>query len=243
MAFLKVENRAISSLASDVTDIATSWTLATGEGALFPTTGDFHVTCESEIAKCTARSTDVLTVVRAQEGTTAAAHITGKAVKLNITAGVIENVQTELTTHAGLTTGVHSFDKSCQVFRDVAQAIAHNTWTVPAFNSEAWDTDTMHDTVTNNSRLTCKTAGKYIITLKVTFAANNTGIRIALIRKNGSEGVAEHRLNAIQTYESAMSLGGIASLAVNDYVDTQVFQDSGGSLDISGLIFSMARIP
>ena len=107
MAFLKVENRAISSLASDVTDIATSWTLATGEGALFPTTGDFHVTCESEIAKCTARSTDVLTVVRAQEGTTAAAHITGKAVKLNITAGVIENVQTELTTHAGLTTGVH----------------------------------------------------------------------------------------------------------------------------------------
>ena len=102
MSFLKVKNRAFSTLASGVDDITTSWTLATGEGAKFPTTGDFHITCEDEIVKCTSRSTDVLTVVRAQEGTAAAAHTAGKAVELRVTAGVIDQIETELTTHKGL---------------------------------------------------------------------------------------------------------------------------------------------
>ena len=91
--FLEVKNRAISSLASDVTDVATTWTLATGEGAKFPTSGDFHVTCEDEIVKVTARTTDTLTVTRAQEGTTGAAHSAGKPVELRITAGIITEIQ------------------------------------------------------------------------------------------------------------------------------------------------------
>lgn len=107
MAFLKVKNRAFSTLASGVSDVATEWTVATGEGALFPTTGDFHVTCEDEIVKCTSRTGDVLTVTRAQEGTAAAAHTAGKAVELRVTAGVIENIQSEHNTHKDLTTGVH----------------------------------------------------------------------------------------------------------------------------------------
>ena len=91
--FLEVKNRAISSLASDVTDVATSWTLVAGEGAKFPASGDFHVTCEDEIVKVTARTTDTLTVTRAQEGTTGAAHVAGKAVELRITAGIITEIQ------------------------------------------------------------------------------------------------------------------------------------------------------
>jgi len=93
MAFLKVANRAISSLASGVDDAVTEWTLATGEGALFPSSGDFHVTCEDEIVKCTSRTGDVLTVSRHEEGTDAAAHASGKAVKLQITAEIIEEIQ------------------------------------------------------------------------------------------------------------------------------------------------------
>jgi hypothetical protein len=96
MSFLKVKNRAYSTLASGVDDDDTEWALATGEGSKFPTSGDFHVTCEDEIAKCTSRSGDVLTVTRAQEGTSAAAHAAGKAVELRITAGIIEEIQNEL---------------------------------------------------------------------------------------------------------------------------------------------------
>ena len=42
MAFLKVKNRAVSTLASAITDVDTSLTVATGEGAKFPDAGDFH---------------------------------------------------------------------------------------------------------------------------------------------------------------------------------------------------------
>ena len=90
--YLQVKNRAASSLAADITSTATSLTVQTGDGAKFPQPGNgFNITIEDEIFKCTARSTDTLTVVRAQEGTTAAAHTAGKAVELRITAGVIES--------------------------------------------------------------------------------------------------------------------------------------------------------
>jgi len=93
MSFLKVKNRAYSTLASGVDNDDTEWTVATGEGANFPSSGDFHITCEDEIVKCTSRTGDVLTVTRGAESTTPASHASGKAVELRVTAGVIEDIQ------------------------------------------------------------------------------------------------------------------------------------------------------
>lgn len=93
MSFLQVKNRAVSTLASGITNVATSLTVASGEGALFPSTFPFHITIENEILECTARSTDTLTVTRAAEGTSAAAHNAGVAVELRITAGIIQELQ------------------------------------------------------------------------------------------------------------------------------------------------------
>lgn len=98
---LKVKNRAKSTLANAVSDTDITWVLATGEGALFPTSGDFHVTCEDEIVKCTARSTDSLTVVRGQEDTTAVANGAGKFVKLNVTAGIFSSIESDVVTLQG----------------------------------------------------------------------------------------------------------------------------------------------
>lgn len=92
MSFLNVKNRAESTLASGISDSDLSLTVATGEGALFPTS-NFNITIEDEILFCSSRSTDVLTVVRAQEETIAAAHASGKAVELRITAGVVQNLE------------------------------------------------------------------------------------------------------------------------------------------------------
>lgn len=96
MAFLKIKNRAFSTLASGISDSDLSLTVATGEGALFPSTYPFHITIEDEILECTNRSTDVLTVTREAEGTTAAAHTSGKAVELRITAAIITEIQKEI---------------------------------------------------------------------------------------------------------------------------------------------------
>ena len=88
-------NNAATTLASSITNVATTLTVASGTGALFPSpTGSnySYVTLINaagtvlEIVKLTARSTDTLTITRAQEGTTASAFSTGDKVELRVTA-------------------------------------------------------------------------------------------------------------------------------------------------------------
>lgn len=84
-------NNATSSLAAGITNVATSLTVATGEGAKFPNpaAGEyFYVTLSTptgttiEIVKCTARATDVFTVVRGQDGTSGSAFSIADIVEL-----------------------------------------------------------------------------------------------------------------------------------------------------------------
>jgi hypothetical protein len=87
-------NNASTTLASGIAAGATSLTVATGQGALFPTiTGSnfFYVTLANtsnvlEIVKVTARTGDTMTIVRGQDGTTATAYNTGDKVELRPTA-------------------------------------------------------------------------------------------------------------------------------------------------------------
>lgn len=91
---IKVANNAFGTLAAGINSSATSITLTTGQGARFPTLGAgdyFYATLidtsnNLEIVKVTARSTDVLTVVRAQESTTARAYSTGDRIEIRLTA-------------------------------------------------------------------------------------------------------------------------------------------------------------
>ncbi len=91
---IKVSNNAFGTLAAGINSSATSITLTTGQGARFPTLGAgdyFYATLVDtannlEIVKCTARSTDVLTVVRGQETTTARSYSTGDRIEIRITA-------------------------------------------------------------------------------------------------------------------------------------------------------------
>jgi hypothetical protein len=81
MTELLFANEAAATLAGAITNTSTTVSLQTGEGALFPNpTGGQAFTATftdaatgllTEIVSCTARSGDVLTIVRAQEGTTA----------------------------------------------------------------------------------------------------------------------------------------------------------------------------
>jgi hypothetical protein len=91
-------NNAATTLASSILIGATSLTVASGTGALFPTlTGGnfFYCTLQNtagttiEIVKVTARSTDTFTIVRAQESTSASAFASGDKVELRLTAGEI----------------------------------------------------------------------------------------------------------------------------------------------------------
>lgn len=154
MAFLNVANNAESTLASGMTADAVSLTVATGEGAKFPS-GNFHITIDDEILKCTSRSGDVFTVARAQEGTQAAAHSAGTAVQLRWTAGYVQEIHTAISALQGVNAG--PFFKVTQTVQQELPA----AWTVMQFNNVVFDTHNAWDA--GNHRWVCPAAGYYII--------------------------------------------------------------------------------
>ena len=105
---VKFANNAISTLLSGVSNSDTSFSLPTGQGAVFPTlsAGEyFYLTVSAEIVKVTARSGDSLTVVRAQESTTATPHAAGTQARLLVTAAGLEDIAPQNFSTASLGVG------------------------------------------------------------------------------------------------------------------------------------------
>jgi hypothetical protein len=100
---VKITNNGFSTLASGINNSATTVALASGEGARFPNPSSpdvFYATLidtsnNLEIVKVTARSTDSLTVVRAQDNTSARAFSTGDRFELRPVAKLFEDIQAE----------------------------------------------------------------------------------------------------------------------------------------------------
>jgi hypothetical protein len=103
---IKVANNAFGVLKAGITDSDTTIVLKSGEGARFPTlsAGDyFYATLidtsnNLEIVKVTARSTDTMTVVRAQDSTTARAYSTNDRFELRPTAALFSEFADRATT-------------------------------------------------------------------------------------------------------------------------------------------------
>jgi hypothetical protein len=119
-----------------------------------------------------------------------------------------------------------------RVTHTLNQTITTATDTALAFNTERFDSaagiaDTMHDNATNNSRLTCRYAGIYQITAIVNWTFNASGFRYLAIRLNGSTLIARDGREGNAT--TAQSVSALYALAVNDYVEAVVTQDSGTS--------------
>lgn len=123
---------------------------------------------------------------------------------------------------------------TARVYNDSIIAVANATWTALPMTLERFDTNSIHDTATNNTRLTAKTAGKYLIIGYFRIAQNATGQRLAAIRLNGTPMIARVTENPNSTAVSPeLCVSTIWNMALNDYVELYAFQDSGGSLDVA----------
>ena len=123
-------------------------------------------------------------------------------------------------------------NQSCKVYRTTSQSIPDSTWTAVAFDNEEWDTNNIHDNATNPNRLTCKVAGKYLVIAGLQWVGNTTGRRLLRIRQSGATDIVE----AEATISAANPVGGsiatgIASLAVDGYLELLAYQTSGGALN------------
>ena len=120
------------------------------------------------------------------------------------------------------------------VYNNAAQSIANETSTIVLFNSESYDTDAFHSTVTNTGRLTVPTGkgGKYLVGGQIFYSANSTGKRNINVRKNGSGGFFGTVVPTAATGGTVLETTVLVDLAANDYVELMVEQNSGGSLNV-----------
>ncbi len=123
-----------------------------------------------------------------------------------------------------------------RVFNTTNQSIATGTFTAITMNSETYDTDGFHSTVTNTSRITIPSgkAGYYLFIANQAFAANATSWRAIVLRKNNSEFVSSYTDYAGGTTGTVQTISNIINLAEGDYVELFSRQNSGGNLDIVG---------
>lgn len=139
---------------------------------------------------------------------------------------------------------------AADVYNSANISVAHATIQFLTFDSERFDTDGIHSTSSNTSRLTCTKAGKYLIEAAIEYAANATGIRGIGLRLNGDNAQIIH-LQKNPNCGAGESSGVFSSrtyqLVVGDYVEVVAYQTSGGALDVLvggkySPTFSMIRI-
>jgi hypothetical protein len=121
-----------------------------------------------------------------------------------------------------------------RAYNDGAQSIPNNTSTAVTFNSNVFDTSSIHSTSSNTSRLTMPTAGYWQFSYKISFnSSNTTGSRIAFIRKNGSDviGAAVFAIPSATVATSCVNTF-MQNAAASDFFEVFVFQNSGGAVTV-----------
>jgi hypothetical protein len=120
------------------------------------------------------------------------------------------------------------YTQGARVYHNTGQTYNSEDYKAVLFNSERYDTDVIHDNSTNNSRLTCKTTGKYIIGGS---AYSNTSGNVYLdiqILLNGLTVIGYQRSKNM----SPFSFNTIYSLSANDYVEMFIYNFSGQTITI-----------
>ncbi len=135
---------------------------------------------------------------------------------------------------------------SCRANRTATQSIADITLTAVSFTAaDSWDTDSIHSTVSNQSRLTVPSGlgGKYLIVASVPWANNSTGWRDLTIRANGSTGLDSTRVGSgVANPYPISTITTIQQLAAGTYVEVVVWQNSGAALDVSSATVTLVQV-
>lgn len=132
------------------------------------------------------------------------------------------------------------------VYHSATQSIANGTDTAVACNSEILDSAALHDTATNNSRLTVPSGetGIWLFAAYVEFDANATGQRKLVLRHGGSQTMAALTVDAAAgSQPTRLTVTTILSMSAAEYMEAVVSQNSGGALNLASVPrFSAQRI-
>lgn len=120
----------------------------------------------------------------------------------------------------------------CRVYANASQTIGNGADTAVTWDQEHVDTDGMHSTSVNTSRITMATAGVYLVTAAVAWDINGTGYRYLNIRHNGSQKIGMTDAPAAAGDYILQTASAIYSFSVGEYVEAVVYQNSGGNVNL-----------
>jgi hypothetical protein len=133
------------------------------------------------------------------------------------------------------TTEFASSIPAAHVTHSVSQGIANDNRSTLAFDTERYDTASVHNNATNNSRLTAPVKGIYAVTAQVYWQATPTGRRIVYLTRNANpDPIAVDDTQSSDSGFVGQELTTQVQLAAGDFVQAEVRQTSGGSLNVIG---------
>jgi hypothetical protein len=128
---------------------------------------------------------------------------------------------------------------NCSVYNNAAVSVSTSSATILNANSENFDNDAMHSTVSMPSRITFQTPGRYNCTASAQFGANANGFRQIEFLHNGVAIPASvARIPAVSGVDSYVKTFIKVTASVGDYVEARVFQNSGSSLNVTLVEFT-----
>ncbi|MEU9975085.1 hypothetical protein [Streptomyces sp. NPDC051014] len=119
-------------------------------------------------------------------------------------------------------------------------SLTSGTSTLITFDSEAWDTDNMHSTTTNTSRVTISTTGQYLVSFYARFPSNATGYRQLNLRLNsgGSSGGGSTwstiNVAAVNGSSTFVTRTLELSCVAGDHYEIFAMQNSGATMTLDG---------
>jgi hypothetical protein len=120
-------------------------------------------------------------------------------------------------------------DIGVKVSYDSTQSTANGALVTISFNTETYDSDTMWDAGAP-TRVTFKTAGKYVVTENIAWGANSSGYRRLQLKLNGSTDLNQARFTPNASADNIFTMTTIVDADADDYVEMLVLQNSGGAL-------------
>lgn len=119
------------------------------------------------------------------------------------------------------------------VYTSSGFSLPNNTVTPITFDSEILDTDTMHDTSSNTTRITIRTPGLYLFIGRVVFSISGAGRRLAALAKNGTPITVQESPPFSGSVAAQAAVVTLLKLAVNDYIELDAFQSSGSAMTLA----------
>jgi len=117
----------------------------------------------------------------------------------------------------------------CKVYNSTTQSFNATTLTTITFDSEEYDTATMHDTGSNTGRLVAPVTGKYCVKAGIWYATTS-GTNYVLFDKNGAGSYIRGGATAQNGGGSGMFLATDVMLSANDYITVVGYHTEAGSI-------------